>query len=95
MMMCSFLNKKGPDTQHAHPAPVSVWFGLQLEALQAAQSGAHGVELAAAGLLVAVDGFEFHGQIAQQVETFVELVSNEQGHVDGFFHGVFGFVGCG
>ena len=74
---------------------MGLWFGLQLEALQAAQSGAHGVELAAAGLLVAVDGFELHGQIAQQVEAFVELVSNEQGHVDGFFHGVFGFVGCG
>ena len=72
---------------------VGVWFDLQLEALQAAQSGAQGVELAAAGLLVAIDGFELHGQIAQQVEAFVELVTNEQGHVDGFFHGVLGFAG--
>ena len=46
-------------------------------------------------LLVTIDDLQFHGEIAQHVEAFVELVTNEQGHVDGFFSGRFRFVGCG
>ena len=75
--------------------PWLIWVGSDLQALDGPKRGSYRLHFAGTGLLVAVDGFEFHGQITQQVESIVELVSDEQGHVDGFFHGVFGFVGCG
>ena len=64
---------------------VGMWFGLQLQALQAAQGGAHGVELAAAIFVVALDGLQFGREVTQEVEPVGELVPDLQGQVEGFF----------
>ncbi len=84
-----------PLNEEGHGLGFRRWDGLDLHSLDGPESGSDRLHLPGTGLLVAVDGFEFHGQITQQVESIVELATNEQGHVDGFFHGVFGFVGCG
>ncbi len=68
--------------------------GSDLQALDRPERGSDRLNFAGTGFLVAVDGFEFHGEITQQVESFVELVSDEQGHVDGFFRWCFLVVGC-
>ena len=60
--------------------------GLNLQPLDGPESGSDRLHFTCAGLLVAVDRFQFHRQISQQVESIVELVTNDQGHVDGFFH---------
>ena len=70
-----------------------MWVGSDLQALDGSEGGSDRLHFTGTGLLVAVDGFEFHGQITQQAEAFVELVSDEQGHVDGFFHWGFLVVG--
>ena len=71
-----------------------MWVGSDLQALDGSEGGSDRLHFTGTGLLVAVDGFEFHGQITQQAEAFVELVSDEQGHVDGFFRWCFLVVGC-
>jgi hypothetical protein len=67
--------------------------GLDLQPLDGAKRRSDRLHFTCAGFLVAIDGFQFHGQVAQQDESIIELVTNEQGHVYGFFHGVFLFVG--
>ena len=62
---------------------------LDLHSLDGAKRGSDRLHFTGAGLLIAVDAFELHGQIAQQVESIVEPVTNEHGHIDGFFHGRF------
>jgi len=66
----------------------SLGFGdrLDLQPLDGPESGSDRLHFTSTGFLVAIDGFQFHGQIAQQVESIVELVTNEQSHVYGFFH---------
>ena len=66
---------------------------LDLQPLDGPESGSDRLHFPGAGFLIPVNGFEFHGQIAQQVESIIELVTNEQGHVDGFFHSAFLFAG--
>jgi len=63
--------------------------GSDLQPLDGPESRTDGVHFPGAGLLLTVDAFELEGQIAQQVESFVQLVPEEQGHVDGFFRGRF------
>ena len=63
--------------------------GLQLQALDGPECGADRIELPRTRLLVTINDLQLHGEIAQHVESFVELVTNEQGHVDGFFSGGF------
>ena len=60
--------------------------GSDLQPLDGPESGSDRLHFTSTGFLVAIDGFQFHGQIAQQVESIVELVTNEQSHVYGFFH---------
>jgi hypothetical protein len=85
--------KKGR-TRSMRIRPLLIWVGSDLQALDRPESGSDRLHFTGTGLLVAVDGFEFHGQITQQVESIVELVTNEQSHVDGFFRWCFLVVGC-
>jgi len=75
------------------PSGFVVGDGLDLQALDGLESGPDRLHFPGTGFLIPVDGFQFHGQIAQQVESIVELVPNEQSHVDGFFNCVLGFRG--
>jgi hypothetical protein len=85
---------KLPDTPvKAYLALDGVWGVLQLQALDGPECGADRIKLPRTRLLVTIDDLQFHGEFAQHVEAFVELVTNEQGHVDGFFSGDFLRVG--
>ena len=68
---------------------------LQFQTLDGPECGADRIELSRTRLLVTINALQFGGEIAQQIEAFVELVANEQGHVDSFFSGGFSFISCG
>ena len=62
---------------------------LDLHSLDGAKRGSDRLHFTCTGLVIPVDAFELDRQIAQQVESIVEPVTNEHGHIDGFFHGRF------
>ncbi len=67
--------------------------GLELHDLELAKGAANGLQILCRVLVVTIDALQFDRQVAEKIKSFVELVSDLQGHVDGFFHGCFGSVG--
>ena len=91
-----FIKREEPDTPvKAYLALCGFGVVLQLQALDGPECGADRIELSRTRLLVTINALQFGGEIAQQIEAFVELVTNEQGHVDSFFSCVLSFVECG
>ena len=73
-----FIKRQEPDTPvRAYLSLCGVGIALELQALDRPECGADRIELSRTRFLVTIDALQFSGEIAQQIEAFVELATND------------------